>query len=519
MNQKEKTKNLWLYTAALGGIFLLALFLRSFQLGSIPYGVNVDEAGMGYDAYSILHYGIDRYYKYRPIYLINFGGGQSALYAYVCMVFLKFFGMSVTVLRLPAVLFGMLTVVFGTLLIQEGLGKRAALAGAVLLAVCPYFMMQSRIGLDCNLFLGVSTLALYLLTMAVKHRKWWLYVLAGGAFGVSLYCYALSYFVVPVFLLLAAGYLFYIKKINFRELLLLGVPLGILAAPLMVFVAIQVLDLPEIRTAWFTIPRLPDYRGGEFSLEHVLENVPRLIQCLFFYDSRIIAYNAIPNYFTMYVVSIPFALLGIQKSFVKLAADRKAKAFSVHTLLLCWFMAMLIMGLVVKDPNVNRMNGIYMSLLFFAVYGMVFLFERLKKKKSRMIFLGVLALLYAGFSVSFVSYYFTEYPEEYRYLGDFGGNYHQILQDYAEEIGDKNVYVENNYIYYALGELPSPEEFQLIEQGMDGRGNIHFELPETLEADAFYIFRGTEEKQKEFKDLGFTVEEAGYYYVAYTEGV
>ena len=84
----EKRKNLiWLIMFA--GVFLLALFVRAYRIGELPYGWHVDEAGMSYDMYSLLHYGTDRYYKFNPVYFINFGGGQNALYGYICGIFIK----------------------------------------------------------------------------------------------------------------------------------------------------------------------------------------------------------------------------------------------------------------------------------------------------------------------------------------------------------------------------------------------------------------------------------------------
>ena len=60
-----------------GLIFLLALFLRVYRLNDLPYGIHMDEAGMGYDAYSLANWGLDRYYKFYPIYFINFGGAPK----------------------------------------------------------------------------------------------------------------------------------------------------------------------------------------------------------------------------------------------------------------------------------------------------------------------------------------------------------------------------------------------------------------------------------------------------------
>lgn len=56
-----------------GLIFLLALFLRVYRLNDLPYGIHMDEAGMGYDAYSLANWGIRQilqilsgiFYKFR----------------------------------------------------------------------------------------------------------------------------------------------------------------------------------------------------------------------------------------------------------------------------------------------------------------------------------------------------------------------------------------------------------------------------------------------------------------------
>ena len=60
-----------------GILFLLALFLRIYRLSELPYGIHIDEAGMGYDAYAVSNWGLDRYYKFRPVYFINYGGGRA----------------------------------------------------------------------------------------------------------------------------------------------------------------------------------------------------------------------------------------------------------------------------------------------------------------------------------------------------------------------------------------------------------------------------------------------------------
>lgn len=75
-------------------LFLLGAVIRILYIGSIPPGLNQDEASIGYDAYSILHYGIDRNGVHLPIHLIAWGSGQNALYAYLSMPFIWLFGLT-----------------------------------------------------------------------------------------------------------------------------------------------------------------------------------------------------------------------------------------------------------------------------------------------------------------------------------------------------------------------------------------------------------------------------------------
>ncbi len=70
-------------------IFIVAVFLRVYKLENIPSGVNVDEAGMAYDAFCLSKFMVDRALNKFPVYFINFGGGQSILYGYVTAIFIK----------------------------------------------------------------------------------------------------------------------------------------------------------------------------------------------------------------------------------------------------------------------------------------------------------------------------------------------------------------------------------------------------------------------------------------------
>ena len=161
-----------------------ALFVHLFQITKIPNGIHVDEMGMGYDAWCLAHFGVDRYLKAYPVYLMNFGGDQSALYAYLCIPFVKWFGLSPLSIRLPGILLYMISLFCGAgiFMLDEGeMARRKALAGMALMTVLPAFILLFRIGMDCNLMLAVSVIFLYLMARAVRVQRVTAYVAAGIA--------------------------------------------------------------------------------------------------------------------------------------------------------------------------------------------------------------------------------------------------------------------------------------------------------------------------------------------------
>lgn len=83
-------------------IFLIGILIRTIFLDLLPGGLNQDEASAGYDAFSIMYYGVDRNGFHLPIYLTAWGSGQNALYSYLSMPFIGIFGLNELSLRLPA---------------------------------------------------------------------------------------------------------------------------------------------------------------------------------------------------------------------------------------------------------------------------------------------------------------------------------------------------------------------------------------------------------------------------------
>ena len=93
----------WLMFAV---IVAVAAVTRLAGLEGVPPGINHDEASNGYDAYSILKTGQDRWGESWPVLLEGFGRGdyRGALYAYLIVPFHALVGPEHLILstRLPA---------------------------------------------------------------------------------------------------------------------------------------------------------------------------------------------------------------------------------------------------------------------------------------------------------------------------------------------------------------------------------------------------------------------------------
>ena len=139
------------YKVILFIFIILVIISRIYKFGELPSAIGLDEAGAAYDSYCIANYGVDRYLNSLPVYLINFGGGQSALYAYMSALFIKVLGANIITYRIPALIIFCIGIVCSYLLIANYKDKKTALLFTLLIIICPWHIINSRVGLDCNL--------------------------------------------------------------------------------------------------------------------------------------------------------------------------------------------------------------------------------------------------------------------------------------------------------------------------------------------------------------------------------
>src|SRR4051812_13141688 len=168
------------------GAIVVGLLLRTYAFAAIPRGLNQDEASTAYDAYSLIHFGVDRHGFRLPVVLVSWGSGMYALASYLAAPFIGIFGLEVWSARLPHLLAGMAALPLFFVLVRDTVDRRTAQIGVVLLAISPWHIMVSRWGLDSNLFPFVSLVATVLFVRPTPRPR----LLMGAAAGYSLALYS-----------------------------------------------------------------------------------------------------------------------------------------------------------------------------------------------------------------------------------------------------------------------------------------------------------------------------------------
>ena len=494
-----------------GVILLVAIFIRIYKLEEIPHGIHVDEAGMAYDAYCLANYGTDRYLNHLPVYLINFGGGQSALYAYLASILIKIFGFSIFIIRMPAVILGIIAIILSYFMIKDKLGEKLGLTFMALIAICPWHIMASRWGLDCNLLAPMSIISLFLLT---KAKTTWGYIITGISFGITLYTYALSYIIIPIFLAMSLIYMLYTKQIKFKNIIIMGIPIAILATPLILMLLVNNGYIGEIK-GFITIPELWSYRGAEISFSHIIENLTFFVTM---FTNDFLVYNSIPEFGTIYLFASILAIFGFTIEVDKLLKSIKNKEFKIESLILFLFISVIGCMLIIEEPNINKGNALFIPMLFFVAVTVKYIYKNYK------ILFWIIVVLYAISFGAFINFYFNIYPQKYEYQPFFESDLIDAVQyvNQNEELSDKNVYINTSssqpYIYTLINDRISPYEFNesLHKQSGDGLSYGKYYFANTyINDDAVYVVKDNDDLIRTLEENDFIIENINSYIVAY----
>lgn len=391
-------------------ILAAGFFLRSYNIENVPPGIYPDEAVNGEDALRALSAG-----DWRWFYPAN--QGREGLFMNMIAACFKLFGASILTLKLPAILFGTLTIL-GTyllaseifrLLLSESVRKKAALAAAFMVATSFWTINFSRISFRANMLPAILAFAFYFLWKGLRTKKYTDFIWGGLVFGLGLHSY-IAFRIAPAILVVTLFSLLLTRQDFWKEYW----------KKIIIFVAAAILvGLPMFYT-FYIHPEYLESRSNAISVFSPEVNKGRLMPTfLRSFGLSLIKYTFVgdmnwrhnykPYPLLEFVTGAAF-LLGIfwsfrrffQTLYQRLIQKIKNPEMDVHFFLIGWFFAMLAPEFLAAEgnPHALRSIGTVPVIFIFAAIAFGRLMEKAEKKGPTMQrwtnIMLVSALLFSG---------------------------------------------------------------------------------------------------------------------------
>ena len=511
-------------------IIFIAGLLRLWQIGNVPPSPDWDEAALGYNAYSILNTGRDEYGKFLPLVLRSFDDYKPGLYAYFIIPFLYIFGLTLSVVRLPSVIFGLISIFVLYFLVKEILNnngfineKIVGLLSSFMLAISPWHIQFSRIAFESNVGMAFNLLGVFTFLKGLKSP---IYLIASVFFFASnVYVYQSNKVFSPLLLLLLI-IIYFRTIINIsRKYLILAVVFGvIISTPLIISTLTDSSTLSRARgVAVFAdqtqflkrnVQRIIQDAKNNDRIGLILDN--RRYQYLQAIISGYISHfdlnwllisGDLPRHHApfmglLYIWELPFVLVGLYVIiFGKFT--KKIKLFLIGWYLIVPIPASITSGV---PHSIRTLNFLPLYPIFTAI-GLVYSYYFLQKKYSillqKIIIIGF--IFFAGFQfLYFINQYFIQlnyytsqewqygYSEAVDYVKKHEGEYKKIVVTNKPPL-------DQSYMFFLFYLQYSPVDYQRESQLSSGgfRENHVF---------GKYIFRpidwNSEEKAKKTLYVG-----------------
>lgn len=475
-------------TYIINAIVIFAGILRVPFLDQYPPSLYSDEVSQGYNAYSVLKTGSDEYGQFLPISFRSFGDWKPPLQTYFMVPTIWIFGLNAYGVRLPSALLGTLTILLVYFLTKEFFAifevknsnlpllnnknkEKIALLVAILLAISPLHIHQSRSAMLVCVELFFLTLAIFSFLKGLTNQKWW--VISSIAWVLGIYSYYGMRVIAPIFILFL---LFCFHKSIFqnkKNKVIVPIFIGlILLLPLFwMFVKQPNIVLGRAKTVsifhdkgtallvWDLIAQ--DGLEMPSKLAQLLHNKPyhymiditrRFFQHI---DGRFLFLIGdkhppfqIPGMGILYLIDGVFILIGI----VWLLRNN----WLLLRFLLFWIVVSIIpASLTFVTPAANRTFTMVVPFMTLNAFGIFFILQKINFRKI------IIALLIFGYVVSFGYFgyqYFIITPKDHADMWHFG---YKELYAYLQT-------QENSYeTIYISGKSSVPYIFYLFNQQVD----------------------------------------------------
>lgn len=178
-------------------VIFFGLFIRFYHVPTLP-DLHVDEMSFGYSAYSWIKTGVDEYGRPPGILLQSLGDWKLALYSYFVVPFVLLFGLNEWSVRLPSVVFSLLTLPFLYVLTRRLTGDtRVAWVSVLLLWITPWHIVFSRTANEVTMQLFLLVVGMVAFFKAVDKGRTLYFLASAALFALALIAYYPGFVIVP----------------------------------------------------------------------------------------------------------------------------------------------------------------------------------------------------------------------------------------------------------------------------------------------------------------------------------
>jgi 4-amino-4-deoxy-L-arabinose transferase-like glycosyltransferase len=488
-------------------LILVASFaIRFWEIDKAPPALYWDEMDVGYQAYSFLKTGKDYFGNSFPIYFHSFADFRTPLFIYSTIPFVALLGLNEYSVRLPSVIFGVLSVVLLYFVFKELIGDdKWAWVPALFFAFSPWQIQYSRIAFELSLMIMLFLIGLLGFLKGLKNPKWMLLWAIG--FGLSAWTYSTAKLFIPLFSLgLILVYYPVLKKRSRKIILTALVIFCVLLFPILFsnffggggqrFSEISIFTDPTIET------EINNYRlkqglsaGPNFEAGLKTRFIDKLI-----YNKPLFLFNSFSsNYLTaisseflflegdpnlrhspygigqLYRVEILLLLLGI--AFLILTYKKNSKT---GILLSFWIILAILPSALTREGgnHASRLFFLSPALILILSLGFLFVISKLSKRFATL-FLLVYFLLFSCQVIIFAGNYFGAYKLDGAVSFQYGFQQAAKKADELKGSYDRVILDDNNttpLMAYLFESQFDPQKFQRLLSSIDTK------LPYDIEA-------------------------------------
>lgn len=407
-------------------IVILAFFLRVYRVDEIPPSISWDEAGVGYNAYSIANYGRDEWGVSLPVAFKSFGDDKSPVHIYLTALSVKLFDLSEFSTRVPMVVFGVADVVLLFFLGSLWFSEEVGLIAAFFLSISPYNIQFSRFNHEAVIALFFFMAGVYLFVRAVKGLKT-LLPFSAVSFCVCMLTYPSSKIVIPLMILLMVTVYFkdLFWKLKKQTLISIGI---FLLFGVFVLIHPEVLGLTRAKQASTSPKELMTTQfyspGKDLKLVRVELDVQRYLSHFssqyLFISGDAIPRHSIQTVGEFYKVDLLFLIAGAIYLLFKISKKNKGSMILLGWSLLAPLPASISGGLT-EAPHAARSLFMMGSWNLVAAVGLFAILKLLKKKNFKLTALGItILILVISLKIYLNDYYNGEYSKRYAIEWQYG---------------------------------------------------------------------------------------------------